>query len=489
MDVDFAMYMADMTYKVVSNRIRKPFLSWKEKCVQTIIPHVVNTVVVKPFLRLGIRSIIVEKTGHSSEYIKNIVKKYREGYSVIIIPSHPTIRRHTLGMMYHCMKLSEQISGKIPHVVLATDEITFVYIKIQFFNNLVQRLYNFIGTVGRHIMLNRSDPNSSFRAGIDIARLLRDQSIVVMAGEGYPRHDSRKYVDIPNSVESFYTKLKNKNMVPASVDKSQFVSGLVREIQDLIDREDRSAYRIGKLSDQVTEHIRQIFIENIPNGYSLDVEDVVDELLMSWGERFGALQGIDPVLGVTVQPRHKALVLPVVFTEYGKKRLHIDIRDFFLIDGVSYTEVKTSLRDMERIQRCYLAIEMLEDQEHSRIIEELCHFTGIVYTPNLPTFEEYHIGKFPFQQLWKILDEKIKSPSDLPERLQSETYRDYLSNFKIAAEIAVLDKEDRALLQEAIKLNRVDVEHVIPSTRIRQAWKGQEIPVTPAHLTKADLTL
>jgi hypothetical protein len=419
----------------------------------------------------------VEKSAHSSEWLANVAKKYCEGYSVIIIPSHPMTRRHTLGMMYHCMKLSEQISGKSPHVVLATDEITFVYIKIGFLNKLVQRVYRFIGSVSGHIMLNRNDPNSSFRAGIDIARLLRDQSIVVMAGEGYPRHGSRKYVDIPNSVESFYTKLKNKNMVPASVDKSQFVSGLVRKIQELIDREDRSAYRIGKLSDQVIEHIRQMFIEHIPNGYALDIEDVVDELLLSWGERFGALQGIDPVLGVTVQPRHKALVLPVVFTEYGKKRLHIDIRDFFLIDGVSYTEVKTSLRDMEKIQRCHLAIEMLEDHEHFRIIEELCHFTGIRYTPSLPTFEEYHIGKFPFQQFWKILDEKIKSPRDLPERLQSETYRDYLSNFKIAAEIAILDEEDRALLQEAIKLNRIDVQHVIPSTRIRQAWKGQEIPI------------
>ena len=68
---------------------------------------------------------------------------------------------HTLGMMYHCMKLSEQISGELPHVVLATDEVTFVYLKIRFINKLLQRLYWFIGSLGGHIMLNRNEANSS----------------------------------------------------------------------------------------------------------------------------------------------------------------------------------------------------------------------------------------------------------------------------------------------------------------------------------------
>ncbi len=67
-----------------------------------------------------------------------------------------------LGMMYHCIKISEQISGKSPHVVLATDEITFVYIKLAFLNKFFQRLYRFVGNLSQHIMFSRNDPNSSF---------------------------------------------------------------------------------------------------------------------------------------------------------------------------------------------------------------------------------------------------------------------------------------------------------------------------------------
>ena len=465
-----------MAYRRLFDRIVKPLMPRKEKPTRSIVADVVNRFLVKPFLRLGIRSIMAERTAHSIECIGKVAKKYQEGYSVIIIPSHPMDRRHTLGMMYHCMKISDQISGKNPHVVLATDEVTFVYIKIPLLNKLIQRFYRFIGNIGQHIMLNRNDPNSAFRAGIDIARLLRNQSIVVMAGEGYPRHDSRKYVDIPNVVELFYTKLKNKNMLPASANKTVLVSELVRQIQELIDREDKGAYRSGKLSDHLVEHIRQIFLWHVPEGYSMDLDDVIDELLMSWGERFGALQGIDPVLGVTVQPRHKTLILPVAFTEYGKKHLHIDVRDYFLIDNVSYTEVKTSLRDMEEIQRCNLAIDMLDDpREYTRIVQDICKFTGVRYRPKHHIFEEYHAGEFPFTPIYEVLQEKTKSAHTQLERRQSEIYRDYLANFRVAAEIATLDDEDRALLREAIKLNMADLEQVIPSIRIRRAWQQQDI--------------
>ena len=466
--------MADMTYRLFIQRIWKPLLPWKEKWLQSL-PYLVNRFLVIPFLNFGIGAVVAERTAYSTKSIREVAKKYQEGYSVIMIPSHPMARRHTLGMMYHCMKISQQISGEYPHVVLATDETTFVYIKIRFLNRFIQQIYRFFGSLGGHIMLTRNDPNSSFRAGIDIARLLRNQSIVVMAGEGYPRHDSRKYVDIPNSVEMFYTKLRHKNLLPLAENKNHFVSKIVRDIQDMIDREDRKAYRSGKLSDHVIDSIKQLFLEKLPADSSMEVDDIIDELLMSWGERFGKLQGIDPVLGVTVQPRHKASILPVVFTEYSKKRLHIDVRDFFLIDNTSYTEVRSSLKDMERIQRCNIAFDMLDEQQHSRTIEEICQFTGVVYTPTHDVYEEYHAGRLPFQELYDSLSEKITSPRDTLELQQSETYRDYLNNFKVAADITMLDEEDRAILREAIKLDMADLEQVIPSSRIRQAWKQQEL--------------
>lgn len=463
-----------MMFRISFEGVRKRLSAWKEQYIQAYIPHIVNALLVKPFLWLGTHSIMAEKTARSIESIGKVAKKFHEGYSVIMVPSHPMARRHTLGMMYHCMKISEQISGELPHVVLATDEVTFLYIKLKFLNRLVQRLYWAIGNLGGHIMLNRYDPNSSFRAGIDIARLLRDQSIVVMAGEGYPRHDSRKYVDIPNIVESFYTKLKNKNILPPSANKSHLVSELAREIQDLIDREDKTAYRSGKLSEHVIDSIRQLLMWKIPSGYTMDVDDIIDELLMTWEERFGNLRGIDPVLGVTVQPRHKALILPLVFTEHSEKHLHIDIRDFFLIDGVSYTDVRASLRDIEKIQRCNIAMDMLDDSQHLRIIRDICEFTGIIYEPAHHVFEEYHTGKFPFQELWDILEERAKSPKDKAEQQHIETYRDYLLNFKIAADIATLDEDDRVLLRETLKSDMADLEQVIPSIRIRQAWKRQD---------------
>ncbi|PIE33256.1 hypothetical protein CSA56_12345 [candidate division KSB3 bacterium] len=463
-----------MTYNVLLKRLWNPFLSLKEKWNRSL-PFLMNKFVVTPFLRLGIGAITPEKTAHSIEIIGKVSKKFQEGYSIILIPSHPMARRHTLAMMYHCMKLSLQISGQYPHVVLATDEITFVYLKFRPLNRLVQYLYRTIGTLSGHLMLNRHDPNSSFRAGIDIARLLRNQSIVVMAGEGYPRHDSRKYVDIPNSVETFYSKLKHKNILPPSIDKSHFVSELVREIQELIDREDRNAYRNGRLSDHTIESIKHTFIQKIPSdSSSISIEDVMDELLMSWGERFGQLQGIDPVLGVTVQPRHKTLILPVVFTESDRTRIHIDVRDFFLIDYVSYTEVKSSIKDMEKIQNCNIAFDMLGEHQHVQIIGTICRFTGIIYTPAHPLFEEYHAGRLPFQELCEIIRDKLTFPRNPLELQQAEIYRDYLNNFKTAADIAELDDEDRAMLREAAKLNIADLENIIPSIRIRQAWKEHE---------------
>jgi hypothetical protein len=463
-----------MMYRALQERIWTPLVLWKEKFIQSILPRIVNKILVMPFLWLATRFVIVERTSHGMDRLKKVAKQYQEGYSVIIIPSHPIARQHTLGMMYHCMKISLAICGKLPHVVLATDETTFMYIKIKFLNKLVQQAYRMIGKLAGNVMLNRYDANSSFRAGIDIARLLRNQSIVVMAGEGYPRHDSRKYVDIPNIVESFYTKLKNKNILLPSINKSNFVSELARDIQNLIDREDKTAYRNGKLSEHVLNGIRQLLISNIPRGFSMDVNDIIDELLLNWEERFGPLRAIDPVIGITVQPQHKTLILPVVFTEQGKRTLHIDVRDFFLIDGVSYTEIRASMRDMEQIQRCNTAMDMLDDQQHLRIIAEICQLTGIIYKPSHNIFEEYHVGKLPFQELWDILDEKLRGSQDTIERRRIETYREYLRNFKIAAGIATLDEDDRAILREAIKLNLANLEQVIPSVRIRQAWKSHE---------------
>jgi hypothetical protein len=464
--------VVSMADRALPEKIWKPLISWKEKFVQTILPRIVNKVLVMPFLWLVTRFVTVERTPHSIERIGKVIKKYKEGYSVIIIPSHPMERRHTLGMGYHCVKISREISGEIPHVVLATDETTFVYIKIKFLNRLVQKIYRIVGKLAGNVMLNRYDPNSAFRAGIDIARLLRNQSIVVMAGEGYPRHDSRKYVDIPNIVESFFTKLKNKNMLPPSINKSNFISELARDIQNLIDKEDKRAYRSGKLSEHILDGIRQLLISNIPPGFSTDVDDILDELLINWEERFGPLRAIDPVIGITVQPQHKTLILPVVFTEHGKRSLHVDVRDFFLIDGVSYTEIRASMRDMEQIQRCNIAMDMLNDEQHSRIIREICQQMGVIYEPSHNVFEEYHAGKLPFQALQDILEEKLQTAHDTIERRRIETFRDYLRNFEIAAIIAALDESDRAILQEAIKLSIADLEQVIPSIRIRQAWKS-----------------
>ncbi len=454
--------------------MRRALKTWKDRTVQSFVPRLVNRFLVKPFLWLATTGVSVERTPHSIECIGKISKKHQEGYSVIIIPSHPMQRQHTLGMMYHCMKLSEQISGQLPHVVLATDATTFEYIKIRVLNNLIQQAYQTIGKLAGNIMLNRYDANSSFRAGIDVARLLRNQAVIVMAGEGYPRHDSRKYVDIPNIVESFYTKMKNKNMLPALTDKRHFVQELVREIQDLIDRENKAAYRSGKLSDHVLNDIRQLLQWNIPQGFALDVDDIIDELLINWEERFGPLRAIDPVLGITVQPQHKALILPVVFTEHGKRSLSIDVRDFFLIDNLSYAEVRASMKEMELIQRCNTALEMLDDQQHRRIIGEICQLTGVIYEPTHDLFEEYHVGKLPFQELSQILTEKARAAQETLERQRIETYREYLRNFKMAAEIATLDEDDRALLRETIKLNQTDLEQVIPSVRIRQAWKSHD---------------
>jgi hypothetical protein len=469
------MWMS-MTYKTLQERLWKPLLPWKEKLIHVLLPAVVNKMLVMPFLWLATRFVVVSQPPETEERLKKVTRRYQDGYSVILIPSHPMARQHTLGMMYHCMKLSLAICGKLPHVVLATDETTFVYIKIKFLNKLIQQAYHMIGKLAGNVMLNRYDANSSFRAGIDIARLLRNQSIVVMAGEGYPRHDSRKYVDIPNIVEAFYTKLKNKNMIPPSTNKTNFVNKLVREIQNLIDREDKTAYRSGKLSEHILNGIRRLLIANIPRGFSMDVSDILDELLINWEERFGPLRAIDPVIGITVQPQHKTLILPVVFTEGEKRTLQVDVRDFFLIDGVSYTEIRTSMRDMEQIQRCNIAMDMLDDEQHARILEEICHLTGIVYQPSHNIFEEYHVGKLPYQELWDILDEKLRAVQDTVERRHLETYRDYLRNFKIAAGIATLDEDDRAVLREAIKNNLADLEQVIPSVRIRQAWKSQESP-------------
>jgi hypothetical protein len=300
---------------------------------------------------------------------------------------------------------------------------------------------------------------------------------VVMAGEGYPRHDSRKYVDIPNIVESFYTKLKNKNILPSAANKSNFISKLVREIQALLDKEDKTAYRSGKLSEQALDSIRQLLLWNIPPDFVTDVDDILAELLLNWEERFGPLKAIDPVLGITVQPHHKALILPVVFNERGQKSLRIDIRDFFLIDGGSYTDIRASMRDMEQIQRCNIALDMLEEPQYRRFIQEICQLTGVIYEPTHNLFEEYHVGKFPFQELWEMLEEKLKAVTDSAERRQLEAYREYLRNFRTAAKISVLDDNDRAILRETIKLNLTDLEQVIPSIRIRQAWKKGSTPV------------
>lgn len=468
--------VAIMTNKHALDRIRKPLVAWKERWVQSILPPMINTIVVKPFLRLATLFVVAERSPKSIERIEKAIKKFAEGYSVIIVPSHPMARHHTLGMMYHCMKLSERLSGSLPHVVLATDEITFVYVKIRFLNKLIQRFYWFIGSLGGHIMLNRNDANSSFRAGIDIARVLRKQATVVMAGEGYPRHDSRKYVDIPNVVESFYTKLKNKNLLPPSTNKGDFTDTLVRDIQHLIDQEDKSAYRSGKLSEHVLDGVRRLLLRHVSREFVSDVDDTLDELLISWEERFGPLRAIDPVLGITVQPTHKALILPVVFTERSKKSLYIDVRDFFLIDGISYPEIRASMHEMEQIQRCETAMDLLNEQprQHLRVIREICQLTGVMYEASHNIFEEYHVGTFPFQDLWDVLNEKLRIAQHSEERRRIEIYRDYLRNLRLAAEIAILDDEDQGLLREAIKLNLADLEQMIPSIRIRQAWKDHE---------------
>jgi hypothetical protein len=463
-----------MIGKQFSERIWKPFLTWKDQWVHSTLPPIVNKVLIKPFLRLATLFVVAERSHKSLGRLDKVIQKFQEGYSIIIIPSHPMARHHTLGMMYHCMKLSEHISGDLPHVVLATDEITFVYVKLRAINTLIQRLYWFIGSLGGHIMLNRNDANSSFRAGIDIARLLRKQATVVMAGEGYPRHDSRKYVDIPNAVESFYTRLVAKNLLPASTNKSAFVSELVRDIQQQIDREGKDSYRSGKLSKPVLESVRRLLLNYVSQEFSSDVDDTIAELLISWEERFGPLRAIDPVLGITVQPTHKALILPVVFSERSNQALQIDVRDFFLIDGISYPEIRASMREMEQIQRCNTAMDLLEDQRHPQIMGEICQTTGVFYEPVHDIFEEYHMGKLPYQELWDAVAERHKAAKDPTERRQLEAYRDYLRNFKLAAEIASLDEEHQAILREAIKLNLADLEQIIPSTRIRQAWKSHE---------------
>ena len=464
-----------MVDKQLLEQFWKTLQTQKDHWIHSTLPPIVNRVVVKPFLRLATLFVVAERSPKSIERMGKVIKKYHDGYSIIIVPSHPMARHHTLGMMYHCMKLSEQISAESPHIVLATDEMTFVYLRVRFINKLLQRLYWFIGSLGGHIMLNRNDANSSFRAGIDIARLLRKQATVVMAGEGYPRHDSRKYVDIPNIVESFYVRLTNKNFLPASTNKTAFVSKLVREIQQHIDREDKNAYRSGKLTEHVLESVRRLLLNYVPQEFSTDVDDTIDELLISWEERFGPLRAIDPVLGITVQPTHKALILPVVFSERSKKSLYIDVRDFFLIDGISYTEIRSSIREMEQIQRCNVAMDLLDDQQHFRTIREICDLAGVLYEPaHADVFEEYHIGKFPYQVLWDVIEEKHKTSKDVVERRHLEAYRDYLRNFRLAAQIAILDEEDQAILRESIKCNLTDLEQVIPSIRIRQAWKNHE---------------
>ena len=64
---------------------------------------------------------------------------------------------------------------------------------------------------------------------------------------------------------------------------------------------------------------------------------------------------------------------------------------------------------------------------------------------------------------------------------QIETYQTYLINFRLAAELATLDEDDRAAVKEAIKLNMADLEQVIPSIRIRQAWKQHELQHLPVE--------
>ena len=73
--------------------------------------------------------------------------------------------------------------------------------------------------------------------------------------------------------------------------------------------------------------------------------------------------------------------------------------------------------------------------------------------------------------MYALLNEKIKAPRDPLELQQSEMFRDYLKNFRIAADIATLDEEDQFALREAIRLNTSDLEHVIPSLRITREWE------------------
>jgi hypothetical protein len=81
---------------------------------------------------------------------------------------------------------------------------------------------------------------------------------------------------------------------------------------------------------------------------------------------------------------------------YGiwQKHLHIDVRDYFLIDNVSYTEVKTSLRDMEKIQRCHLALDMLDDLGIYRMCKIFVNLP-FGYTPS-SMFLKNTMSKFSF---------------------------------------------------------------------------------------------
>ena len=134
------------------------------------------------------------------------------------------------------------------------------------------------------------------------------------------------------------------------------------------------------------------------------------------------------------------------------------------------------MHEMEQIQRCDTAMNLLNEQQqqHLRMIREICQLTGVIYEPTHDIFEEYHVGQFPFQDLRDVLNEKHRIAQSSEERRRIEVYRDYLRNLRLAAEIAILDDEDQAMLREAIKLNLTDLEQMIPSIRIRQAWKDHE---------------
>ncbi len=91
-----------------------------------------------------------------------------------------------------------------------------------------------------------------------------------MAGEGYPRHDLRKYVDILMRGRLFAIKLKNKNMLPASTNKTTFVNELVRQIQELIDREDKRGISKREIFEHVLEHKSDSYFSGIIWGTSID---------------------------------------------------------------------------------------------------------------------------------------------------------------------------------------------------------------------------